>query len=78
MFHESKLKQLQDESIFSDKTNDIAVRERALDRLNTQLEQQAKNEQNISDAKAKIKFDKETGTVQTELSKQLMLEEEKF
>jgi len=66
---ESKLKQLQDESIFSDKTNDIAVREKALDRLNTQLEQQAKNEQNISDAKAKIKFDKETGTVQTELSK---------
>lgn len=66
---ESKLKQLQDEAIFSDKTNDIAVREKALDRLNTQLEQQAKNEQTISDAKAKIKFDKETGTVQTELSK---------
>ena len=66
---ESKLKQLKDEAIFSDKTNDIAVREKALDRLNTQLEKQAENEQTISDAKAKIKFDKETLTVQTELSK---------
>jgi tape measure domain-containing protein len=65
---ESKLKQLKDEAIFSDKTKDIEVREQALDRLNAQLEQQAQNERNIADAKAKLTFDKETGTVQKELS----------
>ena len=63
----NKLKQLEDKAIFSDKTNDIKDREKALDRLNESLEQTALNERKIADAKDQDKFVKESTTITSEL-----------